>query len=322
MSTLVSVIIVTYNSADFILETLESVANLTWQDMELIITDDCSADHTVKLSENWLKDHQKRFRRTAVVTSGVNTGVSANANRGLKEAAGEWVKFLGGDDAFAPGFLTKSMAYVTAHPEVRVLFSQLDVYRETFEKKNYLRTTPEEIASDSIFRPGRTVEGQFRMLLCADRIHFTPTAFLHRQTLLSVGGFDERFRDFEDYTLWLNLTRNGHKLHFMHEVTVKYRMHDRALNNKPVPRVVNPNYFKEEKMRRIYTYPYMPLDLRLQARFIWVVGQIFRWERLNRYNPFSRFTWNLLTGYLNPFTYYIAIKKRLRPELRENELYL
>ncbi len=322
MNTKVSVIIVTYNSADFILETLDSVANLTWKNIELIITDDCSTDRTVELCRNWLKDNERRFPGTELVTSDVNTGVSANGNRGLQKATGEWVKFLGGDDAFYPGFLTKSMEYVTAHPEIRVLFSQLNVYRGSFDEKNFVRTTPEEIAPDSIFWPERTAEAQFRMLLKFDRIHFTPTAFMHRETLLSVGGFDERFRDFEDYTLWLNLTRNGHRLYFMEEVTVNYRMHAQAQNNTGNSFLVNPNYFKEERMRRIYTYPYMPLDLRLKSRFKWYTCQIFRLKWVNRNVPVSRFTWNLLAEYLNPFTYIIALKKLLNPRLRENELYL
>ena len=322
MNTKVSIVIVTYNAAGFIIETLESVSNLTWKDIELIITDDCSTDSTVDLCETWMKQNQQRFLNTSILTSDINTGVSANVSRGLKNATCEWVKFLGGDDAFEPGFLTNCMEHVAANPEIRVLFSKLDVYRDTFEKQNFVHTTPEEIGPDSILWSQRSVESQYRMLLGADRIHFTPSAFLHRETLLSVGGFDERFRDSEDYTLWLNLTKSGHKLHFMNKVTVRYRIHAHALNNTGIPGIVNPNYYKEEAMRRIYTYPYMPAELRLQNRFTWYAVQIFRLKGFNKKTKINQILWDLLTTYLNPFTYYIAIKKRLNPKLRENELYL
>ncbi len=56
---LVSVIIASYNSARFIIETLESVAGQTWEEMELIVTDDCSGDNTVELCRNGLKNTVK-----------------------------------------------------------------------------------------------------------------------------------------------------------------------------------------------------------------------------------------------------------------------
>lgn len=322
MNTKVSVIIVTYNSGDFIIETLDSVFNLLWKEIELIITDDCSTDNTVELCETWLKDHQERFLSTQLITTEINTGVSANGNRGLEKATGEWVKFLGGDDAFAPGFLTSSMEHVVANPGIRVLFSQLNVYRETFEEKNFVYTTPEEIGPYSIFWPERDAESQHRILLNSDRIHFTPTAFMHRETLLSLGGFDERFRDFEDYTLWLNLTRNGYKLHFMHKVTVNYRRHGSAQNNTGNPQVVNPNYFKEEDMRKIYTYPYMPPLKKMDARFKWYASQVFRIKWMNKSTKLNILLWQLFTFYLNPFSYVIALKKRVDPKVKGNELYL
>ena len=322
MNPKVSVIIVTYNSGDFIIENLDSVYKLLWKEIELIITDDCSTDNTVELCKTWLKKNKERFLSTSLVTSEVNTGVSANVNRGLEKATGEWVKFLGGDDAFAPGFLTNCMEHVAANPEIRVLFSQLNVYRETFEEKNFIYTTPDEISPYSIVWPERDAESQHRILLNSDRIHFTPTAFLHRETLLSVGGFDERFRDFEDYTLWLNLTRTGHKLHFMHKVTVNYRRHSHALNNTVIFHVVNPNYFKEEEMRKIYTYPYMPPLKRMDARYKWYASQIFRLKGFNRDTKINILLSQMLTFYLNPFSYIIAIKKRVDPKVRGNELYL
>ena len=86
MNTKVSIVIVTYNAAGFIIETLESVSNLTWKDIELIITDDCSTDSTVDLCETWMKQNQQRFLNTSILTSDINTGVSANVSRGLKNA--------------------------------------------------------------------------------------------------------------------------------------------------------------------------------------------------------------------------------------------
>jgi glycosyltransferase involved in cell wall biosynthesis len=317
----ISVVVVTFNSSEFILETLESVASLTWEEIELIITDDCSTDPTVELCRNWLEHHSQRFLSTSLITSDINTGVSGNANRGLQAATGEWIKFMAGDDAFEPGYLQDNMEHIANHPEIRVLFSRVNLYRDTFEEKNFMESIPGKILQDSIFWPERTVESQYRMLLIADRIHFTPSAFLHRETLLSVGGFDERFRSQEDYSLWLNLTRSGYKLYFMEKVTLNYRMHEHALNNTGIPHLINPNYFKEEPFRRIYTYPHMPVDVRLKERYTWCLSLIFRAKWLNRDNRFNQTLLDLLVLYLNPFEYFIRLRKMLNGKLRNNELY-
>jgi alpha-1,3-rhamnosyltransferase len=323
MSSLVSVIIVAYNSSQFIIETLESVSKQTWEEIELIITDDCSGDDTVEVSRNWLSEKGQRFVSTEILTTNKNTGISTNANRGLKAASGEWIKFLGADDTLRPKCIQDNMLFVKEHPGVKVQFSNLEVYNGTFEEQNLLTTTPgNKIPPGSILAPGRLASSQYRMLLVCDQIDFSPSVFLKRETLLSVGGFDERFKMLEDYPLWLNLTRNGHKLYFMDKVTVNYRRHAKAINNTGITYLINPNYFKTENFRKVYTYPNMPIDIRLNQRYIWYITQIFRCDWLNRNKKLFRILHSLLTTWLNPFKYFIWLRKRLNKELKNNEFYM
>jgi glycosyltransferase involved in cell wall biosynthesis len=93
MNTLVSVIIVTYNSSEFIIETLESVKEQSYKIIELIITDDASTDNTVLKCEQWLSENKSHFLSTKLITIDKNSGIVANRNRGLSAASGEWVKF-------------------------------------------------------------------------------------------------------------------------------------------------------------------------------------------------------------------------------------
>jgi glycosyltransferase involved in cell wall biosynthesis len=323
MSSLVSVIIATYNSSLFVIETLESVSRQTWENLELIITDDCSKDDTVEVCCTWLNENIQRFVHTEILTSEINTGISTNANRGLYKSKGNWVKFLGADDTLKPNCIEDNMSWVVSNPEVKILFSRIEIYKDTFEEKNLLETTPcAPYNPKGILDSGRSADSQYKMLLLCDRIHFTPSAFLHRETLLSIGGFDERFKLLEDYPLWLNLTKNGHKLYFMDKVTVNYRRHRKAVNNTGFDYLVNPNYFNSEDFRKVYTYPYLPFDLRLNAHFYWFASQIFRFDWLNRKNTLNKFLLALLTSYLNPFKYYIHLKKRLNKSLINNDYYL
>jgi glycosyltransferase involved in cell wall biosynthesis len=319
---LVSIIISTYNSSLFIKETLNSIKVQTWSELELIITDDCSTDDTVNICQHWLNTNRMRFVNTKLLTASENTGISANANRGLNAAKGDWIKFLGADDTLKSNCIEDNMSWIISHPKVRALFSRIEVYRDTFELQNMLKTTPSiPYNQKGILAPGRSADSQYKMLLLSDRIHFTPSVFLHRETLLSVGGFDERFKLLEDYPLWLKLTKNGHRLYFMDKVTVNYRRHSKAINNNGIDYLINPNYFKLEDFRKVYTYPYLPADIRYFQRFIWYTSQIMRCDWLNKNKKPNRFLFDILTSYLNPFRYYIYLKKCFVKNLKNKEFY-
>jgi glycosyltransferase involved in cell wall biosynthesis len=322
LDSLVSVIIATYNSSSYVVETLESVLNQTWKELELIITDDCSSDNSVELCQEWLIENQCRFVRTKILSFEKNTGIAANANRGLHAAKGIWIKFLGADDTLKPSCIEDNVSWITSHDGAKVLFSRIEIYKNKFDPQFLIQTTPGvPYDQNGILAPERSAESQYKMLLISDRIHYTPSIFLHRDTLLSLGGFDEKYRMLEDYPLWIKLTRKGHKLHFMDKVTVNYRRHSKAINNTGKPCLINPNYFKTEGFRKEYTYPYLPADIRLNERFIWYVSQIFRFNYLNRNVKAAKLLLEILTIYLNPFKYYIRFRKLINKDLRNNEFY-
>jgi len=320
---LVTISISTYNSAETVLETLESVVAQKYEHLELVIGDDASEDDTVKVISDWLNkgNNKARFKRVKIIEVEQNTGITANANRKVKAAEGTWIKAIGADDMLLPNCVSDNVEYILKHPEIRILFSKLNVYKDTFEKKNYVYTAPGVINESSIFSAERSAESQYRLLLFSDRIHFSPSVFYHRETVLSVGGFDERFRLLEDYPLWLNLTKNGHRLFFMDSITVNYRSHSKAINNTGKMRVVNPNYFKQEKFRRIYTYKNLPLDVRLDQQFLWFSSQLFRVGFFNRNTKFNIFLYAVLTVYLNPFKYFLWLRKRFVRDLQSSEFY-
>ena len=323
MNPLVTVVVVTYNSSVFVTETLESVYNQTWREIELIITDDCSTDNTVDICRSWITERGGRFIKCKIIDSDRNTGVAANANRGLRSSNGIWIKYLAGDDALKPSCIEDNMSWVFSHSGVRVLFSRMDVFRETFERKNHFSTIPDEYIDDrSIIAEERSAGSQYKMLLVCDRIHFTPTVFIHTETLRSIGGYDERFKLLEDYPLWLNLTRNGIRLFWMNSVTVNYRQHSKAINNTGNDVIVNQNYFRSEFFRKSYTYPYLPKDKKLEQKFKWYACQVFRIYLFNRNIRANRFLFKLLTVYLNPFRYMIHLRVKLVRQLIENEFYM
>lgn len=91
---LVSIIIPCYNSEKFIYKTLETVANQTYKNIEVIIVDDGSKDNTVDISKNILENKKVRYK----IICQSNSGVSVARNNGIKNSNGEFIFFLDSDD--------------------------------------------------------------------------------------------------------------------------------------------------------------------------------------------------------------------------------
>ena len=107
MKDLVSIITPSYNTANFIGKTIESVLEQTYQNWEMIIVDDCSQDNTDEVVQQYLVDERIRY-----IKNKVNSGAALSRNRALKEARGRWIAFLDSDDLWSPNKLEKQVAFM------------------------------------------------------------------------------------------------------------------------------------------------------------------------------------------------------------------
>ena len=89
----VSVIVAAYNIQDYIVRCLESIANQTYKNLEVIVVDDGSSDNTGKLADEF-SENDKRF----IVIHKENGGVSSARNIGIDVASGDFIGFVDGDD--------------------------------------------------------------------------------------------------------------------------------------------------------------------------------------------------------------------------------
>lgn len=110
MNDLVSIIMPSYNTAQYIEETIASVLAQTYTNWELIIVDDCSTDNTDEVVAQYLDDHRIRYLKNEK-----NSGAAISRNRALREATGKWIAFLDSDDLWNPQKLEKQIAFMEEH---------------------------------------------------------------------------------------------------------------------------------------------------------------------------------------------------------------
>jgi len=206
-SPLVTINVNTYNSSRYVLETLESAKAQSYAHIELIVTDDCSTDHTVELCENWLEENRTRFVRVALITSAQNTGIPANLNRGLKAAKGEWIKNIAGDDLLLPDCISQLMAETS--PKKDVIIGIMQNFSVRGGEKVEGETVPVE---KRYFLYEQNVEFQHNYLLTKS-FNFNPGALIRRSLYLEIGFYDEQWRLLEDLPFWLKVTACGKKLY-------------------------------------------------------------------------------------------------------------
>ncbi|MXV39161.1 glycosyltransferase [Flavobacteriaceae bacterium Ap0902] len=239
---LVSIIIITYNSSKFILETLESAKNQTYKNIELIISDDGSTDDTIAICENWLYENKNRFKRSELITVKKNTGIPANCNRGLRASSGEWFKMIAGDDSLIANCIESNIHWVHQHPEVRVLQTVSRYYQDILVEENYIANSP----SDKHFFH-KSAEQQYNHLKVRNDV-IAPSVFINTVVIKDVGGYDEDFKQFEDITIWLKLTRSGYKIEYAPIETVNYRIHSDSVARK------GHTYMEERQCRELLLF--------------------------------------------------------------------
>ena len=321
MKPLVTVAVTTYRSAVYVIETLESVYGQTYQEIALVISDDCSPDNTVALVNDWiaLERVQNRFVSIEVITVPKNTGVSANCNRCIKAAAGDWIKFIAGDDILYPNCITDNMQFAAENPEAHIIFSQIKLYQDDFTEAKYIKTTPEYFPSN-LMKSSLSAHDQYQLLLVSDRIHYTPSYFFNKQALLRVGGYDETNRLVEDYPMWLKLTKSGERLYYFHKITVGYRIHANATNNVSSNVLFKPSVFNTFLIRKQFAHPSLPWEMVGSEYQTYWVSKLFSQLGWNKKTAFFTSLYRVGCFYMNPFQYVYALKKRW-PSNKQNPFY-
>lgn len=204
---IISVIMAVYNGEKYLQESVESVLNQTFPDLEFIIVDDGSTDRTWPILAKY---DDPRIR---LIQNVKNIGLASSLNKALSIAVGSYVARMDADDISLPDRLAIQHRYLEANPEVGVLGTQMiiiDMYGRG-SKTYHVPSTH-----------GAILWGLFFGNPLAH-----PTVMFRRDPVVACGGYDETIKASQDKDLWIRLCD---RIRFanLEDRLVKYRRHPAA----------------------------------------------------------------------------------------------
>lgn len=208
----VSVVTSIYNGEKYIAETIDSVINQTFTDWEYIIIDNASEDRGPEIIDEYAKkDKRIRFYRNET-----NIGQYANLNKAHALARGRYIAHLDADDLCCPQRLEKQYAYMEAHPELVLLGSGTDSFRDgkTFASS-----------------PGVSDTNKVRFISLFLNMIPHSSYFVRRESEKEYGiRYEERFTHSADYKFVLSMLSVG-DVAALPEALIRYRVHPGQASN-------------------------------------------------------------------------------------------
>ena len=280
----VSIIVITYNSDDYVFQTLESIKNQSCKNFEVLVCDDGSSDKTVKICETWSLENQNVSVR--ILADGVNRGIPGNCNKGIIASKGTWIKLIAGDDLLHKDCLLK-LKEEYEKTNLSLYVGKFKTFKTVANKNKYLSTFPQN-KDLSFFQ--KSAEQQLQRLL-TDSFNFAPAVFIAKSLFEKYGLFDERFKLLEDLPYWIKLTENGIKFNLIDDLVVYYRtQHESTVFAGE--KFYNVRFMKGLfEFRKEVVYKKVPKSnlIFYQAEFMerlnfWVITKIFR----NKKNKLSK----------------------------------
>lgn len=181
MNELVSIIIPTYNRGNIIRDSIESVLNQTYGNIEIIVVDDCGTDNTKEVVES-INDGRIKYIRLEK-----NKGAGGARNEGVKFAEGQLIAFHDSDDICMEDRIERQMEYLSEHPEFDLVYSSYIKVQDNIEYVIPVNCDKVELEGDI-----------YRKLLVRNTVG-CPTILLKKDGFNDIGGFDETYSCLEDW---------------------------------------------------------------------------------------------------------------------------
>ena len=212
---LVSVSLITYNQENFIAESIQSILDQDYPNLEIVIGDDCSQDATWEIISSFQTSHPTKIK---AFRNPENLGITGNANEILKRCTGQFVAFTAGDDLFLPGKIRAQVEWF-AEDERRVMCGhQVQVFYDGRSQSHQL--TPV------------LTEGEGVRKIIEEGCPYGAVSVMVRRNRIPVSGFDDRSYYCAEYRLWIECIGEDGIYGYVPGIYAKYRRHGNNITSQ------------------------------------------------------------------------------------------
>lgn len=215
---LISVLIPAYNAEKFIRQSIDSILNQTYKNIEVIIIDDASTDGTWKI----IQEYSNKDKRIKAYRNRYNIYIAANRNKLLKLAKGKYIAWQDADDISMPNRLEHQYRYLEKHLEVGILGGYLKIFNVSNQNIG-IRKYSENDAElrKKIFRYSPIAQ---------------PTAMIRKSVIDEIGYYNLKYPPAEDIDMSFRIGRK-YKFANLQEITLKYREDNNSATFKRLKKI-------------------------------------------------------------------------------------
>lgn len=208
MKPLVSVILPVYNTSKYLKETIQSLLNQTYSNIEIIAIDDASTDNSLSILRTF------NDSRLMIYENEKNLGLIQTLNKAMNLAKGEFYARMDSDDICHPQRLEKQVSYFEKHPDCILLGTDRTTINEKGQNLHYY-TRP---ATGSAIMTWKILTGNF----------ITHPSVMMRANKIPKNLYEDKYQHSEDYAAWLRLSALG-EIDVLPEKLLSYRVHSASM---------------------------------------------------------------------------------------------
>lgn len=212
-----------YRHELYVQDCLKSIMAQTYQNIELIVCDDCSPDASFQKILEMKDVLERRFTKVILIQNEKNQGVTKNLNKMIQLSSGEYIKDIASDDMLMPNCIEDLVDYIESNP-CDIAYSNCWLIDDSIHWKPediYLKKT----FYDEVPKSGYGLTGS----ICEYNFISSPAAIYPRKTFEKYGLYDESLM-IEDYEYMLRVSVDG-KFGYLDKKTIYYRVSEESLSH-------------------------------------------------------------------------------------------
>lgn len=211
----ISVLIPSYNHEPYIKQCIDSVLNQTFEDIEILIGDDCSTDNSKEIINSYTDPRIKKFFYSA------NCGGSENLNKLITFANGDYIAVLNSDDYWEPTKLEKQFKFLENNKKYAACFTWVQ-----YIDKHGKKTFPE---NNVFIQENKTQAEWLKYFFEKGNCLCHPSILIRKEIYDEIGKYNVRCRQLPDFILWIKVVQK-YPIYIMPEPLINFRWLDEGKN--------------------------------------------------------------------------------------------